>query len=127
MSEYETRVVSMWVGPKEASLFHQVGFHVSIKGSGAGEFIVVRSNLPRKNDEFAIDVDQWPELRAAIQVMSEECRNENGVRYVDAAKTEEPGHCDQVPRRDADCDSELRSDIGRSADGDRGTDSLSGF
>ena len=127
MSQYETRVVAVWVGPKKEGLFHELGYYVSIDDEAGGEFVVVRSNLPRKNDEIAIDVDQWPELRAAVQVMSEECRNENGVRYVDLEKAEERGHCDPVPRRDEDHDSELRSDIGRSADGDRGTDSVSGF
>ena len=54
--------------------------NIEIDDEAAGEFILLSQNLESGPEgKLGIDPEQWPVLRAAIDRMIEECRNEDIV------------------------------------------------
>lgn len=73
MSEYETRIITTLVAPKGQPMFSELATKVSIDDEAAGEFVVVEQH-GRDLGKIAINPNEWPELRQAINDMIERCR-----------------------------------------------------
>lgn len=54
------------------TIFHERAFSIEIDDEGGGEFLVIRSDA----QQLDIDVDEWPALRDAVELMIKNVRNE---------------------------------------------------
>ncbi len=76
--EYETRLKSMIVTTKGGGILESTAIEVSIDDEGAGEFIVVSQiGAIRDGNAVAINPEEWPALRSAIDMMIKECRDDD--------------------------------------------------
>ena len=72
-SEFVTRTTQLTVMPKNTATYSELSTTITITDDAAGEFVVVEQD----NDDYgkvAIDPEEWPALRAAINRMIKECR-----------------------------------------------------
>lgn len=68
-----TRVTKLTITPDGEPLFSERATDVLIDDEAAGEFVVVEQHADELG-KIAIDPDEWPTLRAAINRMVKECR-----------------------------------------------------
>lgn len=71
--KYYTRVTRLVVLPEGESLYVEAATTVEIDDEAAGEFVIVRQD-GRTDSSIAIDPDEWPELRAAIDRLVGDCK-----------------------------------------------------
>ena len=72
MSKLQTRTTRIHLTPD--TIFHERAFSIEIDDEGGGEFLVIRSAC--EPGALAIDVDEWPALRDAIDLMAQNVRGE---------------------------------------------------
>lgn len=72
MSEMETRIQAVVVAPVGQPIFSEMATTVGIENDGAGEFVVVEQEIGK----IAINPEEWPHLRAAIDDMIGKCRKD---------------------------------------------------
>lgn len=72
--EYETRMTKLIVLPRGEPIFAERATAIEIDDEGEGEYVRVSQTLGGKGDTIAIDVSEWPHLRAAIDRLIAECR-----------------------------------------------------
>jgi len=68
-----TRVTKLTITPDGEPLFSERATDVLIEDVAAGEFVVVEQRADGMG-KIAIDPDEWPTLRAAINRMVKGCR-----------------------------------------------------
>ena len=69
------------VTPGDGQMFSEMTTHVEIEDEAGGEFVVVRQqsmHTKPRDQTISIDDLDWPALRAAIDWMLGECRDEIG-------------------------------------------------
>lgn len=71
---YETRITQLTVNQKSEPIFSEMATTVSIIDEAAGEFVLVEKVALTDMGKIAIDPEEWPVLRAAIDRMIKECR-----------------------------------------------------
>jgi hypothetical protein len=77
LKPYTTRVTRLSVLPDGEPIFSEQCAHISIEDEAAGEFVQVQQRSGRSDAEtqtIAIDPDEWPHLRDAIDRMIKECK-----------------------------------------------------
>lgn len=72
---YITRTTQLTVLPQDQEVFSELATHISIDDESAGEFVRVKQD-GRTDNSIAINPDEWPAVREAIDRMVNECRNE---------------------------------------------------
>lgn len=73
---YTSRPVAWIVGPSDEPSFSERMTRVEIDDEAGGEFVVVSQCTDQNGDQrIAIDVSEWPALRAAIDAAIAECRD----------------------------------------------------
>lgn len=77
MSESETRAVKLAVVPKDQPLFSIGTTLIEIVDEAAGEFVTVTQVLDGGQGQISIEPEEWPVIRAAIDRMVGECREDN--------------------------------------------------
>lgn len=77
MIEYETRVTALIVLPKDDETFSEFATHVRLADQAAGEYVEVEQIAREDLGKIAINPNEWPALRAAIDQMIAECRSGN--------------------------------------------------
>ena len=73
MPDFITRTTQLTVMPKDEATYSESATTITIEDDAAGEFVVVAQD----NDDYgkiAINPEEWPMLRAAINRMIKECR-----------------------------------------------------
>ena len=70
---YRTRVTQLTVAPEGEPSFSEMASTVEIEDEGAGEFVVVAQRARTEMGKIAINPEEWPALRAAINQMIEQC------------------------------------------------------
>lgn len=73
MTNLHTRVTRIHLTP--GSILDERAFSIEIDDEGGGEFLVIRSAYC-EHAPLAIDVDEWPALRDAIDLMAKNMRGE---------------------------------------------------
>lgn len=63
------RTTEITITPAGEPIFSERGYTVKINDEGAGEFIVVRENADALNGAIRVDLEDWLELRDAIDQM----------------------------------------------------------
>ena len=76
MTDYETRVTRLTVVPTDQPIYSEMATSVEIVNEAAGEFLQVKQ-VGRDGNTIAIAGDEWPALRAAIDQLIGDCRDEN--------------------------------------------------
>ena len=80
MTKYIIRTTRLTVCREDSQqLFSETSTDVSIDDEAGGEFVVVQQKsitTAELDQKISIDPDEWPTLRAAIDTMVAECRNE---------------------------------------------------
>ena len=72
-TEYVTRTTQFIVAPKGHNTFSEHATTITITDESGGEFVVVEQNNDRYS-KVAINPEEWPALRAAIDQLVGECR-----------------------------------------------------
>ena len=72
-TEYVTRTTQFIVAPKGHNTFSDHATTITITDESGGEFVVVEQNNDRYS-KVAINPEEWPVLRAAIDQLIVECR-----------------------------------------------------
>lgn len=72
----ETRITSLIVLPEGEALFSERATVVRIEDEAGGEYVVVSQESVPGRGNIAINPEEWPELREAIDRMVKECRDE---------------------------------------------------
>jgi hypothetical protein len=70
-----TRITQLTVVPEEKPIFSEQATTVTIQDDSGGEFVVVEQAYADYG-KIAIDPKEWPDLRAAIDQMVKECKEE---------------------------------------------------
>ena len=68
--QFDTRIVSLAIGPKDAEVYDERVTVVRIETEGGGEYI----KICHGEHEIGIDPDEWPYVRDAVNRMIKECR-----------------------------------------------------
>ena len=71
---YITRVTQLTVTPQAEPTYSEMATTITIDSEAAGEFLVLKQGAKREPG-IAIDPEEWPALRAAINRMVRECRD----------------------------------------------------
>jgi hypothetical protein len=74
MRKFEVRTTKLVVAPKGEQVFSEMATWVEIKDDAAGEFVMVTQSGRTDVGQIAIDTDEWPALRDAIDRMIAQCR-----------------------------------------------------
>jgi hypothetical protein len=74
MTEYETRHIAVCVLPKGQEIFSEQATLVSIVDEAGGEYLEVSQSGRTDLGKIAINPEEWPALRSAINQMIEQCR-----------------------------------------------------
>ncbi len=75
--KYETRTLKIGVCVKGEALFHESMTEIEIVDEVGGEFLkIIQCPDEKETQEILIDPYEWPTLRAAIDKMIKECREE---------------------------------------------------
>lgn len=71
---YQTRTVSVVVLPKGHELFSEMATTISITDEAGGEFVEVTQSREDGLKKIAIEPQEWPSIRAAIDRLIGECK-----------------------------------------------------
>ena len=70
----KSRVTQIIVLPEDEPIFSERGYTITIKDESAGEYIEIEDH--QEESKVAINPEEWPAIRAAINKMVKKCRNE---------------------------------------------------
>ena len=71
---YQTRTISIAVMPTDDPIYSETVTTVSIEDESGGEFVIVDQSSGGNYGKIAINPEEWPTLRNAIDKMINECR-----------------------------------------------------
>ena len=76
---HELRVLSVVVKPKGEPTYSERATFIEVEDSGAGEYVKVWQNDSHLSlaKSIAIDPDEWPMIRDAIDSMLSRCRSDS--------------------------------------------------
>ena len=74
MTDYIVRNIGQAVLPSGESLYSEMATIVTIVDEAAGEFVEVEQHGRSDLGKIAINPEEWPTLRAAIDTLIGECR-----------------------------------------------------
>lgn len=72
---YITRTIKWAIMPKNEPIFSDRTTEIEIEDEGGGEFVVI-SQHQEGYGKIALDSEEWPSIRAAIDLAVEACRKE---------------------------------------------------
>lgn len=72
--EYEVRTMSLMVKQFDQPIFSEMATTIWIVDEAAGEFVIVSQHGSPEMGKIAIEPQEWPMLRAAIDRLIAECR-----------------------------------------------------
>lgn len=70
----KTRITQLTVAPEDADLYDDRSTHIEIYDEGGGEFVKIAQ--PSHGAEIRIDPSEWSVIRAAVNKLIKECKNE---------------------------------------------------
>ena len=71
---YHTRTLAIMVKPEGEPTFSELATTIQIEDESGGEFVVVSQHGTPEMGQIAINPEEWPTLRDAIDRMIAECR-----------------------------------------------------
>lgn len=82
-SDYQTRVTKLSVMIKGEPIFSETATHVELADEAAGEFVRViqySSRTGKENQAIAIDPEEWPHVKAAIEQLLPNAESSNPTK-----------------------------------------------
>ena len=76
VSNYITRTTQVVVLPEDQPIFSEMATKVTIVDEGAGEFVEVGQSGHISLGKIVININEWPALREAIDMMIAQCQRE---------------------------------------------------
>lgn len=77
MTRYETRILAVIVTPEGESIFCERATTIRIEDESGGEFVVIEQHPDnREAQQIAINPEEWPTIRAAIDDMVAKCKGD---------------------------------------------------
>lgn len=77
MSKYETRILAVIVTPEGESIFCESATTIRIEDESGGEFVVIEQHPDSRDaQQIAINPEEWPMVRAAIDDMVSRCKRD---------------------------------------------------
>jgi hypothetical protein len=77
MRDYEIRTTKLVVAPRGDQVYSEMATWVEVKDEAGGEFVMLTQSGRTDTGQIAIDVDEWPALRDAIDRMIAQCRRQD--------------------------------------------------
>lgn len=77
----ETRITSLIVLPEGEPIYSERATIVRIEDEAGGEYIVVSQDSIPGRGNVAINPEEWPDIRDAIERMMKECRPINALGH----------------------------------------------
>ena len=74
MRDYEIRTTKLVVAPRGDQVYSEMATWVEVKDEARGEFVMLTQSGRTDAGQIAIDTDEWPALRDAIDRMIAQCR-----------------------------------------------------
>ena len=74
MRDYEIRTTKLVVAPRGDQVYSEMATWVEVKDEAGGEFVMLTQSGRTDVGQIAIDTDEWPALRDAIDRMIAQCR-----------------------------------------------------
>jgi len=74
---YESRIISMSVGPHDQPTYSEQATTITIVDESGGEFVEVSQSGRADLGKIAINPEEWPMLRDAIEKLIGMCRAES--------------------------------------------------
>ena len=81
----ETRITSLIVLPEGEPIFSELATIVRIEDESGGEYIIVSQDSVPGRGNVAINPEEWPDIRDAIERMMKECRPINALANAPAS------------------------------------------
>lgn len=72
--QFITRMTQITVMPKDEATYSELSTTITIEDEAAGEFVAVEQHGRNDRGKIAINPEEWPVLRAAIDQLIGECR-----------------------------------------------------
>jgi hypothetical protein len=79
MRDYEIRAIKLVVAPVGEDIFSEMATTVEIKDEGGGEFVVIKQTGSNDIGKIAINPDEWPKIRDAIDEQIANCKGPSNV------------------------------------------------
>lgn len=76
MTPYETRTIAVIVAPLGEPTFSERATEIRIEDESGGEYVVIEQHPDSGSQRIAINPEEWPAIRAAIDDMVANCRPE---------------------------------------------------
>lgn len=76
MSRYETRILAVIVTPEGESIFCEGATTIRLEDESGGEFVVIEQHPDSGAQQIAINPEEWPAIRAAIDDMVAKCKGD---------------------------------------------------
>lgn len=80
MRDYETLIQATLVLPKHEPIYSALGTKVTLEDEAAGLFVRVTQEPDEGTQSIAIELEEWPILRAAIDTAVQTCQERNEVQ-----------------------------------------------
>ena len=77
MRDYEIRTTKLVVAPRGDQVYSEMATWVEVKDEARGEFVMLTQSGRTDAGQIAIDTDEWPALRDAIDRMIAQCRRQD--------------------------------------------------
>lgn len=76
-TNYTTRTLAVIVLPEDESIFCESATTIRIEDESGGEFVVIEQHPDNRDaQQIAINPEEWPMVRAAIDDMVAKCKGE---------------------------------------------------
>ena len=78
--KYTTRTLKICILPENEPIFSEMATDIEIEDEAAGEFVKVTQHSGNidHNKSILITSEEWPQIKAGIEMMLAECRKEEG-------------------------------------------------
>lgn len=74
LTDYIASTLAVIVKKRGEAMFHESATRIEIDDEGAGEFVRVSQCRDEGDNSIAIDIEEWPVIRKAIDEMIGQCR-----------------------------------------------------
>lgn len=71
--KYTTKITSVTVVPEGETIYSEMATQITITDESCGEFLWVEQSGRTEAGKIAIDPDEWPSIRDAIDSMIAQC------------------------------------------------------
>jgi hypothetical protein len=76
MTDFDTRTTQLTIAPKGDAIYSEMATTIEIVDDAGGEYVIVDQSGRDGGGKVAINPEEWPAIRAAINRMVKQCKDE---------------------------------------------------